>query len=136
MTPPTNQLANSAQDEFACSNIQRPSSKKALQVSIITSAGNWRSRQNQCTALELSGNSLAYFLTTEDLVKIFLTKELYSKHWIRFFPNKNELATFLEHYVVVRAAVAHNQPVNFATLRRLEEQFRALQRRICMAKTA
>ncbi len=48
----------------------------------------------------------------------------------RYYPNKHELITFLEYYVAIRAAVAHNQPINLATLQRLETMRDDLEKRI------
>jgi len=104
-------------------------------ISIIESAEDWRQRQLDCTALHLSNPSLIYFLTTEDLVKSFLNKSLYNDAWKRFFPKRDELETFLEHYVVIRSATAHNQPITLTTLKRLEMLRDDLQGRICRSES-
>ncbi len=106
--------------------------RKQKQVPLIDAANDWRSRNHLSTALDLSDDSLIYFITTEGLVSILVNEKqgIYPAAIKPFFPNKHELITFLEHYVAIRAAVAHNQPITLITLRRLEDMREDLEKRI------
>lgn len=110
--------------------------KKAKQVTLLEAAQNWRERNRANTVLQLSHESLIYFFTTEGLASLLANEKqgIYAKAVRPFFPNKHELATFLEHYVAMRAAVAHNQPISLATLKRLETMRADLDRRIYQAQ--
>ena len=108
--------------------------KKPKQIPLIEAAENWRKRNHGNTMLDLAGNSLIYFITTEGLLNIFTNKDIYNAAVRPFFPEKAELKTFLEHYVAIRGAVAHNQPITLGTLRRLEDMRENLEKRLYRAE--
>lgn len=110
--------------------------KKPKQSTVLEKAENWRSRNHANTALDLAGDSLIYFITSEGLVSILANEKqgIYPVAVERFFPNKAELSTFLEHYIAIRAAVAHNQPITLGTLRRLENMREDLEKRLYRAQ--
>jgi hypothetical protein len=110
--------------------------KRSKQITLIQAAENWRERNHDNTMLDLAGNSLIYFITTEGLVNILRNREIYSSAIKPFFPEKAELGTFLEHYVAIRGAVAHNQPITLDTLSRLEDMRESLEKRLYLAKTS
>jgi hypothetical protein len=109
--------------------------KRRKQISLIEAAEDWRKRNYGNTMLGLAGESLIYFITTEGLFNILTNKEIYSAAIEPFFPERSELKTFLEHYVAIRGAVAHNQPITLGTLKRLEEMRENLEKRIYRAVT-
>lgn len=112
--------------------------KRPRQIPIVDSAKEWRSRNHLNTAIDLAGDSLVYFITTEGLASILVNEKqrIYPDAVKRFFPNKPELTTFLEHYVAIRAAVAHNQPITLGTLRRLQELKENLEKRLYLSQPA
>lgn len=110
----------------------KPVITKPKNISIVESAENWRSRQLNSPALELSHASLIYFFTTENIVKSFFSKPLYQEVWGKHFPEKDEFITLIQNYITIRAAVAHNQPVNLKTIHRLMMIQDDLQKLICV----
>ncbi len=111
-------------------------SRKPKQSSLVETALSWRARQQANIALSLSHESLIYFFTTEGLMSVLVNEkqEIYPKAVKPYFPNKHELTNLLEQYVAIRAAVAHNQPISLATLKRLETLRDDLEKRICQAQ--
>lgn len=109
--------------------------KKQNKIPVVESAKDWQARQRKNTALELMGDSLIYFLTTGDLASILVneSEKIYPEVIKCIFPQKAELSTFLEHYIAIRSAVAHNQPISLGTLKRLETMCADLEKRIGQA---
>ena len=110
--------------------------KKNPKVSVVESARNWRSRVKSSTILELAGDSLVYFLTTANLSTILLNEKqkIYPEAFQRIFPDRHELLNMIEQYRVIRDAVAHNQPISLATVKRLENISADIEKRICNAQ--
>ena len=113
-----------------------PVAKKPKQITLLEAAKNWRERNRTNTVLQLSHESLIYFFTSEGLASLLANEkqDIYARAVRPFFPSKHELATFLEHYVAIRAAVAHNQPISLSTLKRLQTMRDDLDRRIYQAQ--
>lgn len=109
--------------------------KKAQKVSVIESAKNWQNRQKQNTAVYKEEESLIYFLTTGDLKAILENIKIYNNVVKSIFPEKAELSTFLQQYLAIRSAVAHNQPISLMTLKRLETSCADLEKRIYLAES-
>ena len=135
-TPPPVPKATEGPPEPGSPAESTPLAKKPKQITLIEAAKNWRDRNRTNTVLQISHESLIYFFTTEGLASLLANEkqDIYAKAVRPFFPNKHELATFLEHYVAIRAAVAHNQPISLSTLRRLETMRDDLERRIYQAR--
>jgi hypothetical protein len=109
--------------------------KKTKQTSLVEAAKDWRRRNQSNTVLQLADDSLIYYFTTEGLASLLVNEKqnIYARAIRPYFPNKHELATFLEHYIAIRAAVAHNQPITLSTFKRLDTMRDDLNRRLCQA---
>lgn len=96
------------------------SSGRSQQQTILDSAHNWQKRQRDSHAVELTNDNLMHFLTTESLVSILVNKKngLYGEG--KPF-KKEDIQSALGEYIVIRSAVAHNQPIKLSTISRLDE---------------
>ncbi len=109
---------------------------KKPKLSVIESARDWQLRTGKSTTLELASDSLVYFFTTASLNTILLNEKqkIYPQAIQSIFPDKHELINMLEQYRVIRDAVAHNQPLSLATVKRLEDMYTDIEKRICQSQ--
>ena len=99
---------------------QSDSSGRFNQTTILDSASDWQRRQRDNHAVELTNDNLMHFLTTESLVSVLVNKKngLYG---VGKPFKKEDLTAALGEYIVIRAAVAHNQPIKLSTISRLDD---------------
>lgn len=93
--------------------------KTPQQETVLQSALGWQQRLRESHAVELSNDNLMHFLTTESLVNVFRNKKSGFYGDGKLF-RKEELLTALGEYIMIRSAVAHNQPVKLNTITRLD----------------
>lgn len=96
------------------------SSVRPQQETILDSAQKWQKRQRDSHSFELTNDNLMHFLTTESIVNILVNRKSCFYGEGRLF-NKEDLQSALGDYIVIRAAVAHNQPIKLSTISRLDD---------------
>ena len=102
------------------------SRNKPRHEGILDSAKNWQSRQNDHHSVELGKNNLMHFLTTEALKSVLMSKHSGMAGEGKIFTDKEFLHSTLNEYLVMRSAVAHNQPIMLATISRLDVSLRKI----------
>jgi hypothetical protein len=100
--------------------------RKPKHEGILDSARDWQSRQHDHYGVELGKSNEMHFLTTESLKSVFTYKNSGMFGEGNMFPQKDLLFTLLDEYLVIRSAVAHNQPLMLVTLSRLDELLRKI----------
>jgi len=113
--PSLNQSDDSGQkpDEVA----DKPRIKRKHE-GLLESAKNWQKRQEEHHGVDLAKNNVMHFLTTENLDKVLVDKNVGLAKEKGVF-NKIDLQSTLEEYKAIRSAIAHNQPVTLTTINRL-----------------